>query len=103
MTVAEFEALAVAVVVFTQKGCPSCAFWLPTFRKAAKRYARCVPVHVLDVQEHETIADRLKITAVPTVMVVRAGKRASRSLGLATPRQIEDLFLRAARGLECPI
>jgi thioredoxin-like negative regulator of GroEL len=67
------------VYVFTTANCPRCRLFLPTFEGWAVKYgdrADFVQVH-LDVAPAETV-EQLRVTAVPTVAVVKGEKEIAR-------------------------
>ena len=85
------------VYVFTTANCPRCQLFLPTFAGWAVKYgdrADFVQVH-LDVAPAETI-EKLRMSAVPTVAVVKGGREIARFVG--SPKEEEIVSLLRALG-----
>jgi thioredoxin-like negative regulator of GroEL len=81
------------VYVFTTANCPRCRLFLPTFEAWAVKYgdrADFVQVH-LDVAPAETI-EQLRVTAVPTVAVVKGEKEIARFVGAPKEGEIARLL-----------
>lgn len=100
----QIASLPVCVVVFGMTGCPACSSYIPRFRTVAAKYARCVPSAVLDASVYNAVADDLRVGQTPTTLVLRYGRPSSRPLvGDASKHDIEQVFARAMRGLECTL
>ena len=62
--------------------CPPCAVLAPTISLLAERYARSVTVCEVDVDRVGTVAEKYGVTAIPTVLIIRNGKKVNRLVGL---------------------
>jgi thiol-disulfide isomerase/thioredoxin len=94
--------IPVAVIVWTQEGCPACEDYIPRFLQIAKRYERCLPILIVDVNRFPEAADAFGVMNTPTTFVSRYGQRSFRFLDGDVPEYaIESLFQAALRGLDC--
>lgn len=96
--------MPVAVILWTQDGCPACEEYLPRFLRVAKKYERCLPVIVADVNRFPNAADAYSIANTPTTIISRYGERSFRFIdGDGPEHAIESLFYSAMRGLDCAL
>jgi thioredoxin-like negative regulator of GroEL len=97
--------MPVAVVVFTQEGCPACEEYMPKLLTVAEQYKGCLPVIVADVNKFPGAADVWRIQSTPSTLVVRYGRRGFAGFidGDASQERIETLFAGAANGLDCAV
>jgi thioredoxin 1 len=96
LTAENFDTLAlaangVAVVDFWAPWCPPCRALAPRIEALAEERTDVV-VGKLDVDDHPSIAARYGIQSIPTVLVFRDGKLASRSVGLVPIERLRDLL-----------
>jgi thioredoxin 1 len=96
LTADNFDALALAadrtaVVDFWAPWCPPCRALAPTIAALAEERSDVV-VGKLDVDDHPAIAERYGIQSIPTVLVFRNGKLASRNIGLVPIERLRDLL-----------
>lgn len=97
--------MPVAVIVWTQDGCPACEEYLPKFRNVALQYAKCMPVIVADVNAFPRAADVFRVSATPYTIITRYGQRGFAGFidGDGSEERIRTLFAAAASGLDCPV
>lgn len=97
--------MPVAVLLWTQEGCPACEEYLPKFRTVALEYAKCLPVIIVDVNAFPRAADVFRVQSTPTTMITRFGKRGFAGFidGDGSEDRIRTLFGAAASGLDCQI
>jgi len=67
--------------------CPPCRALAPTISSLAEKYAGKVTVCKVNVDELAAVAARYRITAIPTVLVIKNGKVAQRLVGLRPERE----------------
>jgi thioredoxin-like negative regulator of GroEL len=93
----------VVVVVFKIAGCEACADYLPKFQRIAQRYARCLPIYVVDANDprYQTLANRLNVSAVPATFALRRGTGLIRLEGDSSEAEIAWLLNIAAREASC--
>jgi thiol-disulfide isomerase/thioredoxin len=87
------------VVVFHMHGCPACADYLPRFRRVAVKYRPFVAIkHVLLGPSTEAEADRYKIKAVPSTLILDTSGRAIKKVEGSLPMgEITKIFEQAAK------
>lgn len=96
--------IPVAILCFTQDGCPACESYMPKLLSTAKRYERCLPIIVVDVHKHPGAADHFRIDSTPTTIITRYGRRSFRFIaGDGDEQLIENLFYSATMGRDCQI
>jgi thioredoxin 1 len=78
------------VVDFWAPWCPPCRALAPTIEALAEERPDVV-VGKLDVDDHPAIAERYGIQSIPTVLVFRDGKLASRNIGLVPIERLREL------------
>jgi thiol-disulfide isomerase/thioredoxin len=113
------------IFVFVMDGCGACEDYLPTFLEVAKVYERCIPVLISEDGEthdvgraqaailildaanpkYEKYADHFKIQETPTTVILFRRNHASNfsATGALDEGEVNDLFMRAMRGLSCEI
>lgn len=86
------------IVVFAMKDCPACEEYMPRFQAVANQFAGRVPYQVLDANapSAQAVADRFKIEATPTTMVLRRPTGAIKAEGSLSDADILRLFNIAA-------
>lgn len=97
--------MPVAIIVWTQEGCPACDEYMPKFQRIAQQYSQCLPVIIADVEKFPRAADLLRVQSTPSTMVVRYGRRGFAGFidGDGSEERIRAMFLAAISGLDCPV
>lgn len=97
--------MPVAILVWTQEGCPACDQFMPKFLEIAKEYSGCLPIIVANVEQFPGAADVFRVQSTPTAMITRYGRRGFAGFfeGDASEERIRSLFSSAANGLDCAI
>ena len=86
----------VLVLMFGMDGCPACEDSLPRFREIAARHPE-VTAYAVDSMKVESAADRFKVRATPTTVLLSFGRQVERIEGSASGRRLEALFDHAER------
>lgn len=73
--------------------CGPCQQFKPTFHKVAKNYADKVDFYYVDVDNNPNFANALSISAVPTLFVVLPNGQSTRSEGLLSEEDFEELVV----------
>jgi thioredoxin 1 len=95
LTADNFDTVALAadrtvIVDFWATWCPPCRALAPRVEALAEERTDIV-VGKLDVDDHPAIAERYGIQSIPTVLVFRDGKLASRNIGLVPIERLREL------------
>lgn len=69
-----FKSSGLILIDFFADWCGQCKMLAPILEDFAKEYADKVKLYKVDVEAEPSIADRLRILSVPTLMVVKDGK-----------------------------
>jgi thiol-disulfide isomerase/thioredoxin len=88
------------VVVFHMDGCPACHDYLPRFRRIAVKYRPFLAIKAanISVPSNATVADKYKIAAAPTTLVLDAeDKVLKRYKGALDAKSIEAIFVEALK------
>ena len=86
----------VLVLMFGMQGCPACDSFLPRFRDVAARHPAVV-AYAVDSSKVEAAADRFRVRATPTTVLLSFGRQADRVEGEASERRLERMFESAER------
>ena len=97
--------MPVAILVWTQDGCPACDEFMPKFSKIAQEYAGCLPIIIADVSQFPRAADTCRVQSTPSTIITRYGRRGFAGFidGDASEERIRSLFSAAANGLDCQV
>lgn len=97
--------MPVAIIVWTQEGCPACEEFMPKFMDIAQQYKGCLPVIIADVSMFPRAADLFRVQSTPTTLISRYGRRGFAGFidGDAPEERIRNLFAAAVNGLDCPV
>lgn len=87
------------------QGCGACAEYEPRFRQIASAYQHCLPVLILDANDpqHAPIADKYRVVATPTTLVLRRSGGQARWEGAISDAEIHYIFQVALRGMSCEL
>ena len=69
-----FKSTGLILIDFFADWCGQCKMLTPILEDFAQEYSDKVKLYQVDVEAEPTIADRLRILTVPTLMVVKNGK-----------------------------
>lgn len=81
----------VLVILFGLRGCPACEDALPKFRAVAARHPG-VTAYAVDSEKVQQAADRYRVRATPTTVLLSFGRQADRIEGDPGERRLEALF-----------
>jgi len=98
--------IPVAVLVWTQEGCPACEEYLPKLRKVADKYGSCIPTIIADVNAFPNAADAFRVSATPYTVISRYGRPpafAGYLDGDGDEGRIEAIYASAATGADCSV
>ena len=84
------------MVDFWATWCGPCQMMAPQFERAAQRLRGRALCAKLDIDQAPTVARRLGIRSVPTVIVFAGGKERARHMGAAPESQLIELAERAS-------
>jgi len=80
------------LVDFWASWCGPCKMLAPIVAETAEKYAGRVKVGKINVDEQPGLADRYRISAIPTLILFKNGKDADSSVGLVSAEQIEAML-----------
>jgi thioredoxin len=84
------QAAGPARVDFYTPWCGPCKTLAPLLEKLADEFAGRVNFAKANADETGNLAGRFGITGVPTLILFHGGKPMGRTIGLASPRQLQD-------------
>jgi thioredoxin 1 len=101
ITSSEFESKVLqgqqpVILDFYQATCAPCRVLEPRLEQVAQQYAGRVPVYRIDLERDFSVAERLGVKSIPTVLVFRQGREIERLDGLITEQQLRTAFEQAA-------
>lgn len=95
LTTAEFDAVVgeetTTLVDFWAPWCGPCQQQLPLLSQFAANAPEGVTVAKVNIDEEPTVAQKLGIRSIPTMIVFRNGQEVRRHTGVATPPQLAKL------------
>jgi thioredoxin-like negative regulator of GroEL len=99
------QEMPVAILVWTQEGCPACEDFMPKFLAIAEEYSNCLPIIIADVAKFPGAADVFRVQSTPSTMITRYGRRGFAGFieGDAPEERIRRLFAAAGNGLDCQV
>ena len=84
-----------AILDFYQASCAPCRALEPRLERAAQHHTGRVTVYRVDLEIDMSVAERFRVTSIPTVIAFRDGKEVDRLDGLITGEQLEEAFQKA--------
>ena len=81
------------LVDFWATWCGPCRMLAPVIEEIAEEYEKEIKVGKVNVDEERDLAMRFGIESIPTVLLFKAGKIVSKSVGFRTKEQLENMFL----------
>jgi len=81
------------LVDFWAPWCGPCRAMAPALEAAAEELQRSAKVFKINVDENPSVSPRFMLRGIPTVIVFKDGREASRLVGLASKEQIEALVI----------
>jgi len=91
------QARGSVVLDFYQATCAPCRALEPKLNRIAHEYVGRVAVYRVDVDQDMALAERFRVSSLPTVLILKDGQEAERLDGLVTETQLREAFERAAR------
>ena len=71
--------------------CMPCTMFSPIVEQAAKQLEGRAIVAKLNIDEQPALAERFRVMSIPTVVVLKNGKEASRSVGMVPLEELLSL------------
>ena len=81
-----------AVVDFFAEWCMPCLMLSPAIEEMAEKFKSRIEFARLDIDENSEIANKFKISSVPTVLFFKEGKLINRIIGNLPPNVLEERF-----------
>jgi thioredoxin 1 len=88
----------VTLIDFTAAWCAPCKQLTPMLHELEGEYRGRARLLVIDVQEHPDLAQAFRVTAMPTMVLVRDGKEVGRMVGLRPKKIVAGALERALAG-----
>jgi thioredoxin 1 len=80
------------LIDFWATWCGPCKFMLPVFDKLAKKYSGKLIFGRLNVDDHQSIAVKYDVYAIPTFIIFSRGKVMERAVGAVGERGLENIL-----------
>ena len=87
-----FKSSGTILIDFFAPWCGPCKMMAPILEDFAEEYAGKVKVYKVDVEAQASLADRLRILSVPTLMVVKDGKIQTRAESALDETGLKELL-----------
>jgi thioredoxin 1 len=87
-----FKSSGTILIDFFAPWCGPCKMMAPILEDFAEEHAGKAKVYKVDVEDQPTLADRLRILSVPTLMVVKDGKIQTRVEGTRDEDGLKELL-----------
>lgn len=82
------------IVDFRASWCQPCAMLAPVLSEMAEKYDGKIKVGKINIDNEIALTMKYSVTAVPTLVVIKNGEEADRTVGLVSEGQLEELILR---------
>jgi thioredoxin 1 len=86
------DATGICLVDLFSNRCPPCRVLAPTISLLADKYAGKIAVCKVDVDRVTAVAQRYRVRAIPTVLIIKNGKEVERLVGLRTEAEYAALL-----------
>ena len=80
------------ILDFYQATCAPCRALEPRLEAVAQQHAGRIPVSRIDIERDLSIAERLGVRSIPTVLIFTNGNETERLDGLITDQQLPAAF-----------
>jgi thioredoxin 1 len=80
------------LIDFWATWCGPCKFMLPVFDKLAKKYSDKLNFGRLNVDDHQSIAVKYDVYAIPTFIIFSGGKVMERAVGAVGESGLENIL-----------
>ena len=88
----------VTLIDFTAEWCPPCKQLTPVLHELEREYHGRARLLVIDVADQPDLAQVFRITAMPTMVLLRDGKEVGRMVGLRPKKIVKGALERALAG-----
>ena len=96
--VATYTGMTITIMDFTAKWCGPCRQLKPVLHEIEKEYGGRAKVQEIDTDDDPVTAQQFRVTAMPTVVLMRDGREVGRFVGARPKKFVVGVLERALAG-----
>lgn len=92
-----FDSDTPAIVFFNADRCGACKMLHPILEKMAEEYFDRLNIYSVDVDKHELLVQRFRLSGIPTILIFKDGEVARKIIGFHSKEALDKIIIHYLR------
>lgn len=92
-----FDSDTPAIVFFNADRCGACKMLHPILEKMAEEYSDRLNIYSVDVDKHELLVQRFRLSGIPTILIFKDGEAARKITGFRSKEVLDKIIIHYLR------